>query len=91
MAEKFLDSAEFTQRFGDDDAMSNNAFIARMYLNVLDRPSDVAGAAYWINAMNAGATREQVLMSFSDSAENQAHSAYLTGLAQVQPGFWNVT
>ncbi len=38
----FLDSAEFTSRYGDDDAMTPTRFVTVMYQNVLGRAPDAA-------------------------------------------------
>ena len=90
MAIQFLDSREFTQRFGDEHSMSNATFVNVIYSNVLGRSADASGLAYWTGAMSGGMTKEQVLVQFSDSAENQAQSTYLSGLAQTLPGWWDL-
>ena len=90
MSALFLDSAEFTSRFGDDDFMSNAQFIDRMYGNVLDRAPDAAGQQYWVNQMDNGFSRELALLSFSESAENLIQSNYLEHLQQAVPGFWDI-
>jgi hypothetical protein len=41
---------------------------------VLDRDPDEAGYAYWNEALDLGATtRQQMLVDFSESAENKAN------------------
>ncbi len=90
IAHSFLDSVEFTTRFGDDDAMSNTAFVTRMYANVLDRAPDHAGFDAWVSAMNAGTSRDTVLTYFSDSPENIAQSAYLNTIHEVSHGYWTI-
>lgn len=87
MAANFLESAEFTQRFGDDDTMSAAQFINLLYQNVLERPGEAAGIAYWESRMNEGASRERVLLEFAVSPENvQASTVGL--LAETAPGYW---
>lgn len=88
MAAHFLESEEFTQRFGDDDAMSAAQFVALLYNNVLERPGEAGGVEYWQGRLNAGATRETVLLEFSASAENVDGST-VGLLAETAPGFWS--
>jgi V8-like Glu-specific endopeptidase len=90
MAGRFLDSPEFTSRFGDDDKMSNGTFVTQMYKNVLDRAPEKAGYDYWTSKMDAGMSREQVLLGFSESKENIDHSAYLNTMHQVSAGVWDI-
>ena len=40
-----------------------------MYRNVLGRAGDAGGRAYWIGKLNRGASRGQVMVNFSESAE----------------------
>lgn len=44
-----------------------------LYNNVLDRDPDEEGYAYWLNDMDNGLSKEGVLISFSESSENQAN------------------
>ena len=44
-----------------------------LYNNVLDREPDAAGFAYWLKDMSNGFSNESALISFSESAENQAN------------------
>lgn len=90
IASIFLDSPEFTNRFGDDDAMSTSQFLTVMYQNALDRAPDASGLAYWTGQMNAGMSREMVLINFAGSAENVGQSAYLQNLHEVSLGYWNI-
>ncbi|TXM65504.1 DUF4214 domain-containing protein [Methylobacterium sp. WL69] len=90
MARQFLDSPEFTIRFGDDDVMANGTFVTRMYLNALDRAPEAAGYEYWTGTMNAGMSREQVLIHFSESPENLNQSAYLNKLREISSGTWDI-
>ncbi|WPL19179.1 hypothetical protein Thiowin_04286 [Thiorhodovibrio winogradskyi] len=84
IAGAFLDSPEFTNRYGDDDVMSAQRFLGVMYENVLGRLPDTAGFAYWEDAMaQRGLAREEVLMFFADSTENRSQAAYVDTLYQV--------
>lgn len=86
----FLDSSEFTRRFGDDDAMSAQTFVSVMYANVLGRIGDAAGFNFWVDSLRSGAlSKEEVLVSFANSTENIQNTPYLAGLAEVAPGVWD--
>lgn len=75
----FLGSPEFQARFGDPD---DAGYVDRLYQNVLGRAADAAGQAYWTQRLQAGASRQDVLAGFSDSAENKAgtHGAIASGI-----------
>lgn len=65
-AEEFTRSAEFEARYGSlDDA----EFVDLLYRNVLGRPADAAGSAFWTDRLRAGSTRGEVVVGFSESAE----------------------
>ena len=63
-------SPEFQARYG---ALNNTQFVAQLYANVLDRAPDSGGLAYHVGHLNAGMTRADVLVGFSESPENQAN------------------
>jgi alpha-tubulin suppressor-like RCC1 family protein len=65
----FATSPEFVQRYGNLD---NTGFVNQVYMNVLQRPGDAAGVAFWVGQLNAGVSRGTVLTSFSESPEYQA-------------------
>ncbi|OAN24873.1 DUF4214 domain-containing protein [Pseudomonas oryzihabitans] len=69
IAESFAESTEFKGLFA---TTSDQAYVAKLYENVLGRAGEAAGVSYWIDAIHAGATRANILNSFSDSPENQA-------------------
>lgn len=81
LAGGFLDSAEFTRRYGwRDDA----GFVDTLYQNVLGRAPDAGGSAYWTGQLASGAQdRADVLVGFSESAENKARTA-----AVLEAGVW---
>ncbi len=71
IANVFLNSAEFTVKYGA--APSNNAFVTQLYSNVLHRAPDAGGLAGWVGGLDHGTvSRADVLVGFSESAENQA-------------------
>ena len=69
IANFFSTSDEFVQRYG---RLSNRQFVNRVYLNVLKRPADPAGLAWWNNQLDSGKSRGWVLVGFSESAEFRA-------------------
>lgn len=66
IAYAFAVSAEFKNTYG---VLNDDGFVDRMYQNVLRRPADAKGAAYWKDLMTNGLSRAEVLLYFSDSAE----------------------
>ncbi|EWY41491.1 hypothetical protein N825_27420 [Skermanella stibiiresistens SB22] len=75
VANGFTTSAEFQQRYGDLD---NGGFVTLLYQNVLDRAPDAPGLAAWQGALNAGMTRAEALVGFSESPENVQRSGVTT-------------
>ena len=76
----FMASAEFQATYGN---LSNSNFITLLYENALHRVPDQAGLAGWVNALNGGESRAQVVLSFSESAEHIADTA-----AHIDYGIW---
>jgi len=70
VAQSFINSSEFITLNGA--APSDNAFVSKLYENVLHRAGEQAGIDYWSGVLAAGAPRSAVLASFSESPENQA-------------------
>ncbi|WP_298158130.1 DUF4214 domain-containing protein [Brevundimonas sp.] len=80
LASRFVASAEFQGRFG---ALNNQQFVEQLYVFALGRTGDPAGVANWVNALNGGMSRGQVVVGFSESAENQLRTA-----ATLAAGLW---
>lgn len=82
IAAQFSASAEFQQRYG---ALSDQAFVEQLYRFSLDRNGDPGGVATWVSALNSGASRAQILLSFSESAEHVALTApnWLNGIRYI--------
>lgn len=71
MSQMFIESPEFKSKYGPLD---NYNFVNQLYLNVLDRSGEATGVTAWVGALDSGSwTRAQVLVGFSESAENQAN------------------
>jgi hypothetical protein len=68
-ARDFVGSQEFTDLYGAD--VSDARFVQALYQNVLHRAAEGAGYDYWIWSLQS-VSRAQVLVDFSESAENQA-------------------
>ena len=80
VASSFLVSAEFKERYGEN--VSDTAYVNNLYNNVLGRNADGSGLNYWLGQLDSGAeTRYEVLLGFSESAENKILFTDMTGLA----------
>lgn len=77
VANSFIVSAEFNRAYGSN--LSDASFVTQLYKNVLGREPDQAGQNYWLGAMENGASRADVLASFSESPENYSAVAKLIG------------
>jgi uncharacterized delta-60 repeat protein len=77
-AAAFVASAEFQDRYG---SLDNNQFVNQLYLNVLDRPAEPSGLAYWTGLLNTGASRADVALGFTESFEFQVNI-----LGQIENG-----
>lgn len=80
MAKSFTASNEFKTMYGETHTSSE--FLNKLYTNVLDRVADAGGLKYWQTQLDTGAmTESQVLVSFSESAENK-----IAVVGQIQNG-----
>ena len=78
VASSFLVSAEFQERYGDN--VSNEQYVETLYVNVLGRDYDQEGYNYWVRNLNVGIeTRYELLLGFSESAENKTLFTEMTG------------
>lgn len=66
----FIRSQEFIDRYGANQ--SDAGFVTTLYRNVLHRTPDEGGLAFHVGSLQAGHTREEVLLTFSESPENVA-------------------
>ncbi len=67
-AASFIGSQEFANRYGASP--SNGALVDALYQNTLHRAGDAAGRAGWINALNGGLSRADLVVGFSESPEH---------------------
>jgi hypothetical protein len=77
VAQAFVGSAEFQLMYGS--FTSNKEFVDLLYANVLHRPGEAAGVAYWKGLLDGGLSRADVLLAFSDAPENVAAVAQVVG------------
>jgi hypothetical protein len=70
VAAYFATSPEFISTYGQLD---NQHYAAQLYTNVLHRTPDSSGLQFWVDSLNHGASRADVLIGFSESTENQAN------------------
>ena len=71
VAAAFIESGEFKTLYGNSP--TDSAFVNLLYTNALHRTADAGGLEYWVNQLSSHAqSREQALLGFSESAENQA-------------------
>ncbi|MCM2264092.1 MAG: DUF4214 domain-containing protein [Desulfuromonadales bacterium] len=67
IAELFAASPEFIDLYG---ALSNEAFVTQVYLNVYQRQPDADGLAYWTGRLDAGdLTRGGMMAAFASAPE----------------------
>ena len=68
IAKNFIDSPEFSSTYG---SLDNTQFVTQLYQNVLHRVPDASGLQYHVDHLNQGWARENILVGFSESPENQ--------------------
>ena len=84
ISQAFASSPEFQNTYG---SLTNSQFVSLVYQNVLGRPADAGGLAYWTGQVNSGAmTRGQVMLAFSESQENLAVSFNKVFVVQIYVG-----
>ena len=62
----FVDSNEFQLVYGPLD---NESFVEVLYRNVLDRGADAVGLAHWLDILESGSSRGEIVESFIQSRE----------------------
>lgn len=71
LAAAFLGSPEGDERFA---GTSIPEFVEKLYQNVLGRAADESGRDFWVGQIAGGRARSDVLLAFSESAENVART-----------------
>lgn len=83
IADGFLSSAEYT-----DSSLSDAAFISSLYTHAFGRAGDVNGTAFWLDAIEHGATRAEIAAAFADAAANTANGeATVVGSITIVDGY----
>jgi hypothetical protein len=82
IASNFVASPEFQSIYG---SLDNTQFVNQLYLNVLNRPADPDGLAFHVGNLDAGVTRGQVVVGFSESPEFITNNASL-----FAAGLWDI-
>ena len=83
VSDAFAQSSEFVSRYG---ALDNAGFVTRVYQNVLGRNPEADGFTYWLAQLNGGMSRGQLMIGFSESAENQNATANAQSITLVYVG-----
>ena len=84
ISDAFAGSPEFQQTYG---SLNNVQFVTLVYQNVLGRAPDQAGLNFWVGHLNAATlTRGQVMLAFSESAENKQGSRNKVFVVQIYVG-----
>lgn len=71
MARGFVASPEFRTTYG---ALDDEAFVQRIYQNVLDRAASAADETYWVGRLAGGLGRAELVVLFSESPENRTRT-----------------
>lgn len=82
-ARYFLNSVEFEETYGRNATLTDAEFIDLLYANVLDRVPDQEGYDFWRGQQQNNLSREDILISFSESVENKANVA-----PAIDDGIW---
>jgi hypothetical protein len=73
IADGFVGSLEFTNVYSSD--ISNTYFVTLLYNNVLGTTPDAGGLAHWTGELEGGASRAQIVLSFSQSPQFTSETA----------------
>ncbi|MBX6744573.1 MAG: DUF4214 domain-containing protein, partial [Acetobacteraceae bacterium] len=71
VAQAFLDSPEYGERFGSP---SDTAFVDALYAGALGRPADTTGLEGWTEALAHGTTRAEVGLGLAASPAAVKHT-----------------
>lgn len=80
----FARSAEFVRLYG---SLTNRQFVERIYQNILGRPREPSGVAFWTGELDSGRrSRGTVMIGFSESAEYKRTTTALVDVVNVYTG-----
>lgn len=80
IANGFAQSQEFAQRY---NAVDNQGFANQLYQTILGREGDSAGLAHWTQELNAGMTRGDAMINFTNSQESHLQTEGANGFIQI--------
>ncbi len=83
VSDSFAQSAEFVGTYG---SLNNLAFAELVYQNVLGRTAEPAGRDYWVGRLNAGLIRGEMMIGFSESAENVSINSHANSITMAYAG-----
>ncbi|MFK7838000.1 MAG: DUF4214 domain-containing protein [Sulfitobacter sp.] len=75
MSQEFIESDEFTLRYGANTELTDEAYLTALYNNVLDRDPDQASFNFWSDQQAQGISRADIMLYFSGSVENVGNVA----------------
>jgi hypothetical protein len=74
-ASYMIQDTEFTELYGPLDRLTNKDFLIKVYENILDRAPDPNGYAFWLDQLDQGQTRGEVIAYISEDVENTQNTA----------------
>jgi hypothetical protein len=77
----FMNSAEY--KLG---ALNNAAFVDALYNGVMGRNGEAAGTKFWVDALNAGVSRADVITAFAEAAATDSNEVTVIGTVVIVPG-----
>ncbi|HEX7132233.1 MAG TPA: DUF4214 domain-containing protein [Iamia sp.] len=81
ISQSFATSNEFRVKYGN---LTNQEFVETIYDNILGRPGEPDGVAYWTGQLNSGAkNRGQVMVGFSESGEYKTAQAKFVNVSVI--------
>jgi VCBS repeat-containing protein len=83
LASDLINSDEHTQAFPNQ---SNTDFVDQIYQTALHRAPDAAGLASWVNALDQGASKADVLLGIANSPEHIADLQGTFSIVTYDPG-----
>ncbi|QXC59376.1 DUF4214 domain-containing protein [Aquihabitans sp. G128] len=79
----FAGSSEFQNTYGP---LNNGQFVDLAYQNVFHRAPDPSGGAYWLNKLNTGTSRSEMMLTLSQSNEFKNDTAVQVDLVNIYTG-----
>lgn len=80
IANGFAQSQEFANRY---NAVDNQGFANQLYQTILGREGEAAGLAHWAQQLDAGLSRGDAMINFTNSQENQNLTEGANGFIQL--------